>query len=195
MPARAAASWPRITGWLAEHAPATARLVNPPATPVDLRYLEAAMNRPLPADLIELLQLADGTEHRAIRGSVIPFHYNLVPVMDMLAIRRMWQKIEASPLLAGADIPRWLDAYLPIADAADAGVMFVNLSDGPSYGAVCEWYPEGGGGAAQQWSSVGQMLDDVAAAMVDRRPMTRVRGVPYLPEVDEGSLHWFKVCD
>lgn len=39
------------------------------------------------------------------------------------------------------------------------------------------------------------MLDDVAAAMVDRLPLTRVRGVPYLPEVDEGYLRWFQVYD
>ena len=80
-------SWARIVDWLV---PATRRLINPPATPVDLRYLEAAMNRPLPADLVALLQLADGTRYRAIRGSVVPFHYNLVPVMEMLAIRRRW---------------------------------------------------------------------------------------------------------
>ncbi|GAB2553570.1 SMI1/KNR4 family protein [Kribbella endophytica] len=186
-----ATSWARIAGWLV---PATRRLINPPATPVDLRYLEAAMNRPLPADLVELLQLANGTEHRAIRGSVIPFHYNLVPVMEMLAIRRMLQKIWTDPRLSGADIPGWLDDYLPIADAADEGVLYVDLSDGPSYGAVCEWYPEGGGGGSQLWSSVGEMLDDVAGAMADRRPMTR-HGVPYLPEVDAAYLHWVQVYD
>jgi hypothetical protein len=184
-------SWARIAAWLT---PATRRLINPPATAVDLRYLEAAMNRPLPADLVELLQLANGTQHRAIRGSVIPFHYNLVPVMEMLAIRHRWQQIEVRP---GPDsgIPGWLDTYLPIADAADAGVLYVDLSDEPSYGAVCEWYPEGGGGGRQQWSSVGEMLDDVAGAMVDRRPMTRVHGIPHLPEVDAGYLHWFQVYD
>jgi cell wall assembly regulator SMI1 len=67
-----AASWSRIRGWIAAHHPATSALINPPASGVDLRYLEAAINRPLPADLVELLQLANGTEHRAVRGSLIP---------------------------------------------------------------------------------------------------------------------------
>ncbi len=66
-----ATSWSQITGWLAMHHPTAAALINPPATPVELRYLEAAMNRPLPADLVALLELANGTEHRAIRGSLI----------------------------------------------------------------------------------------------------------------------------
>src|SRR5690349_3595938 len=162
-----ATSWARIVGWLV---PATRRLINPPATPVDLRYLEAAMNRRLPGELVELRQLANGTRHRAIRGSVIPFHYNLVPVMEMLAIRRMWQKIWTDPRRSRADIPGWLDDYLPIADAADEGIVYVDLSDGPSYGAVYEWHPESGGGGRRLWDSVGEMLDDIAHAMVDRRP-------------------------
>lgn len=53
-----ARSWSRIVGWLADNHPATAALVNPPATAADVRYLQAAINRPLPADLVELLELA-----------------------------------------------------------------------------------------------------------------------------------------
>jgi cell wall assembly regulator SMI1 len=187
-----ATSWARIAGWLV---PATRRLINPPATPVDLRYLEAAMNRPLPADLVALLQLANGTQHRAIRGSVIPSLYNLMPVMDLLANRERWRKAWASPRLAGWDVPGWLDTYLPIAEAADGGVLYVDLGDGPSYGSIFEWWSEDGNAGRQCWTGVEQMLDDIAAAMVDRRPLTRLHGVPYLPEVDAGYLHWFQVYD
>ncbi len=190
-----ATSWARITGWLAAEVPTTAALINPPATPVDLRYLEAAMNRPLPGDLVELLQLANGMEHRAVRGAVIPSLYNLMPVMGMLASRLQWQKIWASPKLAGLDLPRWLDTYLPIADATDGGSLYVDLGAGPSYGVVCEWQPEGGDLGRVCWIGVGQMLHDVAAAMVDRRPLTRLHGVPYLPEADEGYVHWNHVYD
>jgi hypothetical protein len=31
--------------------------------------------------------------------------------------------------------------------------------------------------------------------MVDRLPLTRIRGVPHLPEADDGYLHWFQVYD
>lgn len=181
-----AASWSRIIGWLAAHHPATASLVNPPATAVDLRYLEAAINRPLPADLVELLEIANGTEHRAVRGSLIPTLYNLVPVMDMLKARQMQQKIrhqifgsgpwpgDSDP--AGQPPMDWLDSFLPIAEAADAGLLYIDLRDGDQRGCVWEWYAEGGPPSAPRWNSVGEMLDDVA------RACRRTSGPPDLRE-------------
>ncbi|WP_344158618.1 hypothetical protein [Kribbella yunnanensis] len=82
-------SWSRIVDWLATNHPSTVPHINPPATAVDLRYLQAAMNRPLPADLVEYLQIANGTEHRYIRGSLIPPLYNLLPAMGMLSTRQV----------------------------------------------------------------------------------------------------------
>lgn len=208
-----AASWSRIVDWLTVHHPATAALVNPPATAVDLRYLEAAINRPLPADLVALLKLADGTEHRAVRGSLIPTLYNLVPVKDMLSARQMLQQVRhyvsGSGPWAGDDDPagqrtaEWLDSFLPIADAADTGVLYVDLRDGELRGCVWEWYPEGGGDSAPRWGSVGEMLDDVATALTDGRPALQTysegavwpekRISPQLPEIDDNYLRWFAV--
>ncbi|WP_433013908.1 SMI1/KNR4 family protein [Kribbella sp. CA-294648] len=209
-----ATSWSRITVWLDAHHPATAALVNPPATAVDLRYLEAAINRPLPADLVELLELANGTEHRSVRGSLIPTLYNLVPAMHMLKAQQMLREIqrnifgsgprpgESEP--AGRSSMDWLDSFLPIAEAADAGLLYVDLRDGHQRGCVWEWYAEGGPASAPWWSSVGAMLDDVAGALVDRRPALRTyaRGavwpekrVSYLPEVDDDYLRWFAAPD
>jgi cell wall assembly regulator SMI1 len=208
-----ATSWPRITGWLTAHHQATASLINPPATADDLRYLESAVNRPLPADLIELLELANGTEHRAVQGSLIPTLYNLVPVKDMLSTRQMLQKIQhqisgsgpwpgdGDP--AGRPTRDWLDSFLPIAKAADAGLLYVDLRDGDRFGCVWEWYAEGGGASAPWWGSVGEMLDDVAGAFADGRPALRAyangavwpekRLSPQLPEVDDGYLRWSTV--
>ncbi|MEV0283756.1 MULTISPECIES: SMI1/KNR4 family protein [unclassified Kribbella] len=206
-------SWHRIINWLTAHDQATATLINPPATAVDLRYLEAAINRPLPADLVALLELANGTEHRAIQGSLIPTLYNLVPVKDMLSTRQMLQKIQhrisgpgpwpgaCDP--AGRPTTEWLDSFLPIAAAGDAGHLYVDLRDGDQFGFVWEWYPEGGGASAPWWGSVSEMLDDVAAALVDGRPALRTysngavwpeqRLSPQLPDVDDGYLRWFAV--
>jgi cell wall assembly regulator SMI1 len=207
------ASWSRIIAWIAAHHPATATLINPPATAVDLRYLEAAINRPLPADLLELLELANGTQHRAVRGSLIPTLYNLVPVQDMLSTRQMLKKIQrqicgsgpwpgdGDP--AGRPTTDWLNSFLPIAEAADAGLLYVDLRDGDQFGCVREWYAEGGGASAPWWGSVGEMLDDIAAALVDGRPALQAyasgavwpekRLTPKLAEVDEGYLRWFTV--
>ncbi|TDW98264.1 SMI1/KNR4 family protein [Kribbella sp. VKM Ac-2566] len=205
-----ATSWSRIVGWLATNQPATAALVNPPAAAVDIRYLQAAINRPLPADLAELLELANGTEHRAVRGSLIPTLYNLVPVMDMLSIRQMLQRIErdlfgpdsrpGDSQPAGSPTADWLDSFLPIADAADAGLLYVDLRDGDQFGCVWEWYAEGGVAPAPWWASVSEMIDDVAYALAEGRPalQTYANGAaqpaqrlpPYLPEVNEGYLRW-----
>lgn len=205
-----AMSWPRITGWLAANHPATAALVNPPATAVDIRYLQAAINRPLPADLVELLELANGTDHRAVWGSLIPTLYNLVPVMDMLSIRQMLQRIERDIFgsgpwpegseSAGSPTAHWLDDFLPIADAADAGLLYVDLRDGDQFGCVWEWYAEGGMASAPWWASVGEMIDDVAYALVEGRPALQsyANGAVWpaqrlsaqLAEVDDGYLRW-----
>ncbi|TDU87428.1 cell wall assembly regulator SMI1 [Kribbella voronezhensis] len=208
-------SWPRIAGWLAAHHPTTATLINPPATAVDLRYLEAAVNRPLPADLVELLELANGTEHRAVRGSLIPTLYNLVPVKDMLSNRQMLQKIQrhihgsgpwpGDGQPAGRPTTDWLDSFLPIAVAGDAGLLYVDLRDGDQFGCVWEWYAEGGGASAPWWNGVGEMLDDVAGAFVDRRPALQSyssgavwpekRLSPRLADLDDGYLRWSAVWD
>jgi cell wall assembly regulator SMI1 len=207
------ASWSRIIAWIAAHHPATATLINPPATAVDLRYLEAAINRPLPADLLELLELANGTQHRAVRGSLIPTLYNLVPVQDMLSTRQMLKKIQSQIFgsgpwpgdgdPAGRPTTDWLNSFLPIAEAADAGLLYVDLRDGDQFGCVWEWYAEGGGASAPWWGGVGEMLDDVATALVDGRPALQTyasgavwpekRLTPQLAEVDEGYLRWFTV--
>lgn len=206
-------SWPRIIAWLAEHHQATAALINPPATSVDLRYLEAAINRALPADLVSLLKLANGTQHRAMRGSLIPTLYNLIPVKDMLTTRQMLQTIQHQICGPGpwptADDPAgqpsddWLDSFLPLAEAADAGLLYVDLRDGDQFGCVWEWYPEGGMATAPWWGSISEMLDDVACALVDGRPALQAysRGAvwpekrlsPELPDIDDGYLRWHAV--
>jgi cell wall assembly regulator SMI1 len=211
-----ATSWSRIVGWIDAHQPATAAPINPPLTAVDLRYLEAAINRPLPADLVELLEVADGVQHRAVRGSLIPTLYNLIPVKDMVSARQMLQQIQrqtfgpgpwpAADEPAGRPTTDWLDSFLPLAQAPDTGFLFLDLRDGDQFGCIWEWYPEGGGAPAPRWGGVGEMLEDVAAALVDGRPALEAyssgaawpgqRIPPYLPEVDDdGWLAWTKAPD
>ncbi|TDD50489.1 hypothetical protein E1263_31005 [Kribbella antibiotica] len=204
-----ATSWARIVGWLASNHPASIPHINPPATAVDLRYLQAAMNRPLPVDLVDFLQIANGTNHRYIYGYLIPSFYNLVPVMEMLSTRTMMREIdgrvrgvgpwpdEGEP--AGRPPMHWLDALLPIADAYGGGHLYVDLRDGDQFGCVGQW-DEGFASAAPYWGSVGEMLADVASALADGRPALQVhadgatrpgeRIGTALPHVTDGYLHW-----
>ncbi|MFC9692828.1 SMI1/KNR4 family protein [Kribbella sp. NPDC056951] len=196
-------SWSRIVDWLATNHPSTVPHINPPATAVDLRYLQAAMNRPLPADLVEYLQIANGTTHRSIAGSLIPTLYNLIPVMEMLSRRHLEQKTQrglhgAGPWSgdgdpAGSMSTDWLDNFLPIAEAADAGLLYVDLRDGDQFGCVWEWYPEGGPSGAPWWGGVGEMLEEIASAFVDGGAASRKGRSPELPHVDDGYLRWGNV--
>lgn len=130
--------------------------------------------------------------------------------MDMLSIRQMQQGIQrgifGSGPWPGAGDPAgrpttdWLDSFLPIADAADAGLLYADLRDGDHFGCIWEWYPEGGGDSAPRWAGIDEMIDDVASALVEGRPalQTYANGAiwpesrlqPQLPEVDEGYLRW-----
>ncbi len=135
--------------------------------------------------------------------------------MDMLSSRKMQQEIqpriygsgpwpgESQP--AGHRTTDWLDSFLPIADAADAGLVYVDLRDGDQFGCVVEWYAEGGEASAPWWGSVGEMLDDVAQALNDGRPALQTystgaawpekRLPPHLPEMDNGYLRWSTVYE
>jgi hypothetical protein len=106
---------------------------------------------------------------------------------------------------AGRPASGWLDSFLPIAQAADTGFLYVDLRDGDQFGCIWEWYPEGGGQSAPHWGGVGEMLDDVAGAFVDGRPALQAyasgavwpgtRLSPQLPEVDDGYFQWSAVPD
>ncbi|GAB3925636.1 hypothetical protein GCM10029976_019210 [Kribbella albertanoniae] len=194
-----ATSWSRIVEWLAANDPATVTRINPPATAVDLRYLQAALNRPLPVDLVEYLEIADGTEHRYIRGALIPPFYNLLPVMEMLSSRKMMRGIQrgirgsgpwpSDGEPAGQPPTDWLDCFLPIATAYDGGLLYLDLRDGDQFGCVWQWH-EWSVESAPFWSGVGEMLDEIASAFVDGRPAPTRYHSPDLPQVTDGYLRW-----
>jgi cell wall assembly regulator SMI1 len=209
MSAPVAESWDRIVGWLTENLPATANFVNPPAPDKTIFWLETAIGYSLPADLADYLRLADGTRHRWVRGSLIPTLYNLLPAEGMLSERKKWRQVYGEKRRPEDDQPagtrsdEWLDAFLPIADAAVGVSLFVDLRPGDRYGCVCEFDPESGGHvSAPWWTGVADMFEDVAEAMVNGRPAlqeysngARWRLRPVLPgfEEDDDYLRWDSV--
>lgn len=209
MSAPVARSWNHIVDWLRENLPETALLVNPPAADKTIVWLETAIGYRLPPDLTEFLKLADGTRHRWIQGRLIPTLFNLIPVEDMLTRRKMLRGIygvrprpeDDEP--AGSRVVEWLDAFLPIGESGTSVSLFVDLRPGELHGCVCEFSPEQGGHhTAPKWGGVGAMLEDVAEAMVSRRPALQEyiegagrlenRGRPMLPafEEEDGYLRW-----
>ncbi|TWD79642.1 cell wall assembly regulator SMI1 [Kribbella amoyensis] len=206
-------SWSQIVTWLEQNAPATAALINPPADPKTIRWLETAIGYSLPPDLSEYLRQADGTRHRWVQGRLVPTLYNLVPCEDMLDIHKMWIKISGrGPHLGDADpagtlSTEWLGAFLPIGESGTSVKLFVDLRPGDLHGCVGEYSPEDGGfHSVPWWPSVGVMLEDLAEAMVNRRPACQEYATatttawskprPYLPTVEEdGYLRWDRVYE
>ena len=162
-----------------------------------------------PADLVELLELANGTQHRAVRGSLIPTLYNLVPVMDMLSTRQMLQGSSVASSVpapgqedsdpAGARPRTGLTASC-LSPTRLTPVTCTSIARGRPFGCVWQWYAEGGIASAPWWASVGEMIDDIACAFVEGRPALQsyANGAVWpaqrlsaqLAEVDEGYLRW-----
>jgi cell wall assembly regulator SMI1 len=65
-------AWNRITAWLADHAPAAASCVNPPASPAEVAAVERELGHELPADLVSWWHRANGTRSRQHHQMVLP---------------------------------------------------------------------------------------------------------------------------
>jgi len=57
--------WSDITDWLHQHVPTDAALIHPPATETRIAQVEATLGRPIPDDLRQWWQQADGVGPRA----------------------------------------------------------------------------------------------------------------------------------
>ncbi|MFH8616161.1 SMI1/KNR4 family protein [Streptomyces sp. NPDC017979] len=88
-------AWTAITDWLAAHAPASHAALQPGATPSDVRTAEAELGVALPADLMALLAVCNGTvdasalerdpdEHDP--GLFVAQHH-LLPLAEITAVR------------------------------------------------------------------------------------------------------------
>ncbi|MCD0445879.1 hypothetical protein LO763_19910 [Glycomyces sp. A-F 0318] len=55
-------SWRRIADWTAQHAPSTAAAIRPTAGKAEIDRTRHAVDRPLPADLLDWWGLMDGID-------------------------------------------------------------------------------------------------------------------------------------
>ena len=87
------AAWDRIVAWLAEHAPATAACLNPPASDAAIADAERVLGQPFPADLVRWWQRADGARVLIGQANLFPPRYLPSGPEYMLGEWQVWQDV------------------------------------------------------------------------------------------------------
>ncbi|MDQ7809347.1 SMI1/KNR4 family protein [Amycolatopsis sp. A133] len=190
MPPVLSETWQRIVALLEDLAPATARVIRPPASATEVHRLLSVLPAELPADLLEWWSAMDGVDderdYRA--GALVPHHF--VP----LAVHRVREEyLRQQPFLdsdcctadhrhhkaAGEQVFPYCAALVPVCRSIDGGMLCVDTRPGGRFGCLMNWYADEGAYAAE-WSSVTHLLTDVAGRLGGYR-----RSVD-----DEGMLDW-----
>ena len=188
-------SWEAILGWFEESSPAERPGFRGPAAEEDLRAVEQATGRSLPADQLAWWRLSDGTEENGPVPSLIPVVWAPASVAYALHRHRMRTKdldryfpsmreLDDEPAGTAADIP-WLPSWLPVAHDLGGSHLFLDLREGPQHGCVGKMDREDISFGGPVWSSVTDMLAEVADALVNGTDIGRRRAV-----VEDGRLNW-----
>ncbi|MBB5803714.1 cell wall assembly regulator SMI1 [Saccharothrix ecbatanensis] len=186
-------SWDRIEAWLRTNAPTTYEHVGVPARKADIPPVAALVGE-LPEDLIAWWRRSCGTtKPMAARLLVGYAPYSIEEALDcrsvMLGIADMLDIAggkEQSAKPAGSPTRlSWSPMWVPIAGDSGGDDLFVDLRPGPERGCVMEWR-ETEGAAKPLWSSVADMLAEIADALDRGKDIDGVR-----PEVrDDGTIDW-----
>ncbi|WP_433732009.1 SMI1/KNR4 family protein [Actinoplanes sp. CA-051413] len=182
---RVNAAWKRIEIWLAAHAPATRRSLQPPA---DAKRIDAAQRRmsvAFPADLVASLRRHDGVSHNRGTAFTLPFFYGPMAVSDIPA---EWLTLcgVVVEVFGQQDSTWWDKAFVPFASSGDGGNLFVDQRPG-SHSRVGEFYNEDGVSFEEWPASVTELLEKTA----DSLETGRAFGGSYRPKVTkQGVLEW-----
>lgn len=179
-------SWRAIDDWLATHAASDSALLNPPATPDEIRHAERVLGTPLPGDLAESLRSHNGMSTWA---TVLP-EQSPLPVNGIVD---HWQTCmdtaaenDGLTPRAWEDEPWWHPLWVPWAEGADGAAQVIDLRPGPDAGRL-GWAGHGGGGDfTDSWPDLASLLHAVARALHEGEDVHGLR--PYLTA--QGGLWW-----
>ncbi|HEY1176054.1 MAG TPA: SMI1/KNR4 family protein [Phytomonospora sp.] len=122
-----AAAWARIDAWLAEHAPASRELLNPPVTDADLAAAEAVVGREFPAEIRESLRCHDGL---SAWGNLLPRQ----PPSSAREIAAHWRLcMDILDDDEDDEDPWWHPLWIPWAEL-DGDSQVIDLRPGPDHG-------------------------------------------------------------
>ncbi|AUY48589.1 SMI1/KNR4 family protein [Streptomyces sp. CB01881] len=168
-------SWDRIDGRLSAHVRKAP--VRPAVDATRLRAVEAELAVTLPTDVREWWTLGNVRADYWIPGPFAP-----VTLEEALETREIWLLVadqeESHFDRSGADEPRFLPEFMPIAMSPGGDGLIVDLRVGEHHGAVFLWDHERRGLGTPLWDSVGSMLQDIGVALGSRTPVLRRHTAP-----------------
>ncbi|MFD3920790.1 SMI1/KNR4 family protein [Streptomyces sp. NPDC058595] len=179
-------SWRLIDAWLATHAASDFALLNPPATPDEIRHAERFLGARLPDDLAESLRCHNGAsawttilpEQSPLAVSGIVDHWQTC--MDVAA------ENEGLIPRPSEEEPWWHRLWVPWADSADGAAQVIDQRAGPDMGRLGWAGHSGGGDFTDSWPDLASLLHAVAQALHEGGD---VRGLhPYL--TTRGGIWW-----
>jgi cell wall assembly regulator SMI1 len=174
--------WPRLTAWLAEHAPVSYATLRPPAS---------ALDRGLPEELRRLLRMNDGADaSERTMATFLPGMHRPLPADQIAASNAMHVAILAD-LGADEDIVGrwWHPRWIMFADSGAGSGLLIDDRPGSRRGKVSEW-DRIDGPILDLAPSLSEFIADVADALEARAPLHGWR-----PVVADGNLEWVPADD
>ncbi|AHI01379.1 hypothetical protein GCM10010174_10210 [Kutzneria viridogrisea] len=185
-------AWGRIVRWLSFYAPTTGSLLRSMADREDVVILEQEIGTELPDALIEWWSVCGGTEQSAFAEVIPPFYTPHGPqaALDAWRVqRKLWADTWDTPdcgVEAGSPGRSFHPLWVPFAFDGLGDALVIDLRPGELRGCVLEWDHELSQAREPEWTSIGEMLDQVATALEER---SKVRHS--FPETTtDGRLDW-----
>jgi hypothetical protein len=167
-----------IDDWLARHAPATAAMLHPPATPSQVEALEASLGPALLPEVATVLRWHNGTVEDIGGFELAPTYW----LFDAGTVARDALRLNANA--AQFDQDGWDDRWVPLAADRCGGYLLVNHEQGADRGKVDLWDPENGPPSAI-WSGLEELCSELRTALVHRQPLMNC-----VYEIVDGAVAW-----
>ncbi|MEO6086102.1 MAG: SMI1/KNR4 family protein [Umezawaea sp.] len=161
--------WKRIVDWLGEHAPVTGSELRDGGDPAAVQALSQETGVVPPEELRTWWSVCDGTANLAF-AEVLPPFYTPIGPGDALRSWRLKRGFRPPELDTEAGTPTtgFHPLWLPIAFDGCGDALAVDMRPGVLSGCVVEWDRECHEMVKPEWTSVTEMLDQVATALEQR---------------------------
>lgn len=156
-------------------------MIRPPAPAGRIAEVAAAIGRPVPLDLDQWWQQADGME-RGARGCLIPWGFVPMSCRDTLEVRASWLNSSAAlddegddelSVADDADLYGFHPLFLPIGDDLCGNFLCIDMRNGPRNGHLGRFDHEAGWyGADFLYRGVTHMLLEIRNALIDGAPVS-----------------------
>nr|MDT0664118.1 SMI1/KNR4 family protein [Micromonospora sp. DSM 115978] len=135
-------SWSRIANWLRKHTPATYESLNPPASRTDIEAAEHEIGTSLPADLVALLLIHNGSdrnENPTYSRFLFPGRYGLMSLDRIVSSWRTTTSIldQQDECMVGY---WWHPLWIPFGETATPDCLIIDQRPGDTCGQLGEFH-------------------------------------------------------